>query len=113
MKKTIKDRRLQAAIDEITRNQSAKLLLPEVAKRVGLSARRLQQLFVEETGMTYIAYRMQLRMQLAEKLVRESEKEVREITSAVGYKAPAYFCREFKKAKGGTTTQFRERHGRP
>ena len=106
------DPRLRAAIDEITRNHSTKLLLPEVAARVGLSVRRLQQLFIEETGLTYIAYRRRLRMQLAETLVKRSGKEVREITSEVGYKASAYFCREFKKARGCTTSRFRERVGK-
>ena len=106
------DPRLRAAIDEITRTHSTKLLLPEVAARVGLSVRRLQQLFVEETGMTYIAYRRRLRMQLAEKLLKNTGKEVRDVTSAVGYKASAYFCREFKKAQGSTSTRFRERTGK-
>ena len=104
------DRRLQAAIDEIVRNYSTKLRLPELASNVGLSVRRLEQLFVEGTGMTYIAYRRQVRMQHAELLLRKSERLVNEVTSAVGYKAAPFFCREFKKHRGCTAMEFRKRN---
>ena len=107
------DRRLRLIIDEMSHNHSTKLRLPDLAAKVDLSVRRLEQLFVEETGMTYVAFRRQLRMQLAEKLLRSSGKPVNEVTSAVGYKASAYFCREFKKANRCTTTQFRERPAKP
>ena len=86
------DRRLRLIIDELSHNHSTKLRLPELAAKVDLSVRRLEQLFVEETGMTYVAFRRQLRMQLAEKLLRRSGKPVNEVTAAVGYRAAAYFC---------------------
>ena len=102
------DHRLETVIHEISQNHSTKLRLPELAAMVELSVRRLEQLFQEETGMTYIAYRRRLRMQLAEKLLKNSGREVKEITSKIGYKASPYFCREFKKANGCTTTNFRK-----
>jgi transcriptional regulator GlxA family with amidase domain len=96
-------------IDEITGTHSTRLRLPELAAGVGLSVRRLEQLFIEETGLTYIAFRRGLRMRYAEKLLRDSAAEVRKVTAAVGYKATPYFCREFKKTKGCTATEFRKR----
>jgi AraC-like DNA-binding protein len=74
---------------------------------VNLSVRRLEQLFREETGLTYIAFRRRVRMKLAEKLLRSSSKPINEVTSMVGYKAAEYFCREFKKTRGCTATRFR------
>ena len=102
------DHRLRLIIDELAHNHSTKLRLPELAGKVNLSVRRLEQLFVEETRMTYVAFRRQLRMLLAERLLKRSGKPVNEVTSAVGYKAAAYFCREFKKNHGCTAMAFRK-----
>jgi len=102
------DNRLQFVIDEITHNHSTKLRLPELAAKVDLSVRRLEQLFLEETGMTYVAFSRQLRMRLAENLLKDSQKSVSEVTAAIGYKATAYFCREFRKGHGCRATAFRK-----
>jgi len=103
------DHRLKIVIDEITQNHSTKLRLPELASKGGLSIRRLEQLFVEETGMTYVAFRRQIRMRLAESLLCASKKSVKEISTALGYRATEFFCREFKKYHGCTAMAFRKR----
>ena len=104
----ILDSRLKSVIAEISENHSTKLCLPDLAAHAGLSIRRLEQLFVEETGMTYIGYRRSLRMKLARRLLLRSRKSVGKVTSVVGYRAAAYFCREFKKLHGCTTSRFRK-----
>ena len=101
------DSRLRFIINEIECDHSTKLRLPELAAKVELSVRRVEQLFVEETSMTYVAFRRRLRMQLAEKLLSASQKHIKVVTFEVGYKATPFFCREFKKANGCTMTQFR------
>jgi two-component system, response regulator YesN len=58
--------------------------------------------------MNYVQFRRQLRVKLAEKLLKRSSKSVNEVTASIGYKASAYFCREFRKKNGCTTTQFRK-----
>jgi len=106
------DRRLQLIISEITQNHSTRLHMPELAAKVNLTVRRVEQLFKEGTGMTCVAFRRRLRMRLAEKLLVKSRKPVDEITSAIGYKAAAHFCRAFKKFNGCTATRFRRRSSR-
>jgi len=101
------DHRIRLIIDELAHNHSTKLRLPELAVRVNLSVRRVEQLFVEETGITYVAFRRRLRMRVAEGLLEHSTQEVKDVTEAIGYKAAAFFCREFKKNHGCTALTFR------
>jgi LacI family transcriptional regulator len=91
----------------IRQNPSTKLRLPQLAAKVDMSVRRLEQLFVEEIGMTYVAFSRQIKMDHARRLLISSSKSINEISSSIGY-ATAYFCREFRKVNGCTAVEFRQ-----
>lgn len=79
---------------------------PEVARRMGMSARTLQRrLSAEETS-----YREQLeahRRAQACRLLRDPERHAGEIAYLLGYADPAHFFRNFRRWTGATPQQWR------
>lgn len=63
--------------------------------------------FRELTGITFSEYVRALRMEYAQKLLKESEDEVGTVAWKCGYPDGSYFTREFRKMYGFTPSQFR------
>ena len=63
--------------------------------------------FSAQTGMTFIKYLTDFRMNAAKDLLRRTSKKSNEIGIMVGYKDPHYFSYLFKKTQGVTPTQYR------
>lgn len=79
------------------------------ATRLGLSNKRVNEIFVKGTGKTIKQY-------LHERLVLEMKKEIRlgtrslkEIAFDLGFSEPAYFTRFFKLQTGMTPSEFKEK----
>ena len=64
--------------------------------------------FRELTGITFSEYVRALRMEYAQKLLKESEDEVGTVAWKCGYPDGSYFTREFRKMYGFTPSQFRK-----
>jgi len=104
------DRRVWEAIAVLRAGRGLSLRLPELSKAVGLRVRRVEQLFITQTGMTFVRFRREFRMHLARELLAQSSKSVKEIAATVGYGAVEVFCRDFRKYNGCTAMQFRKRY---
>ena len=63
--------------------------------------------FRELTGITFSEYVRALRMEYAQKLLKESADEVGTVAWKCGYPDGSYFTREFRKMYGFTPSQFR------
>jgi transcriptional regulator GlxA family with amidase domain len=90
----------------------------ELARSVNLSTRHFCRLFKEETGFTPAQYLKQIRVQKAVELLEASCMSVKEVSAAVGLKHSSHFDHFFKKARGLTPMEYRERRlqesaGRP
>ena len=101
------DRRVAHTIEKLAKSSSPKVLLPTLAKEVNLSPRRLESLFKSQTGMTFVAFRRELRMGRARELLAETFKSIKEIAADLGYNAVEVFCRDFKRIHACTATEFR------
>lgn len=64
-------------------------------------------LFKKETGMSFVAYLTDVRMQEAIKLLSTTEDKTYEISLKVGYAEPNYFSYVFKKQFGMSPTKYR------
>lgn len=64
--------------------------------------------FKNETGISPSDYLASLRMEHAKKLLRETNRLIREISLAVGYEDDHVFMRRFKKYTGKTPSQYRK-----
>jgi len=105
------DRRLTYAIRRLSDDPRQRTHLPLLAKEVRLSGRRLEQLFKRQTGVTFVSFSRELRMQKAESLLAQTFKSIKEVASETGYKSVESFCRDFRRSNGCTATAFRERFG--
>ena len=85
------------------------LSLNQVASHVNFSPNHLSTIFSQETGIPFIRYVTDLRMNKAKELLRCTGKKASAISQEVGYRDPHYFSYLFKKTQGLTPTQYRNR----
>ena len=74
--------------------------IDELGRRAGLSRSALHERFVALVGVPPMQYLAQWRMQLASRMLRESQSSVLSIALDVGYESEAAFVRAFKRALG-------------
>lgn len=84
-----------------------KLSLNVLATHVNFSPNHLSMIFSQQTGITFIKYLTDYRMNKAKELLRYTGMRSSEISLEVGYKDPHYFSYLFKKTQGMTPTQYR------
>lgn len=81
--------------------------LTSAAQHCHMSSNYVSQLFKKETGMTFVHYITQLRMEEAIRLLQTTKKTTAEISSLVGFNDYFYFLKTFKKYTGKTLSQYR------
>ncbi len=81
----------------------------EVAEHCNISYQYLSRLFKEAVGRGFNEYVNFFRLREAEKLLLSSDKDVTEIALECGFTSASYFIEKFKKQKGITPKQFREK----
>lgn len=82
--------------------------LEEVAEHISISPYYLSHVFKEATGISFINYLTQLRINNAQNMLMSTDMPISEVGYRVGYKDPNYFSRIFKKITGRTPLQYRE-----
>ncbi len=83
------------------------LTLDKVASKVNISPNYFSSLFNQETGMTFIEYLTDIRMEKAKEYLRCSSKKITEIGYLVGYLDSHYFSYIFKKTQNCTPSEYR------
>ncbi len=87
------------------------LSLNFLASYVNFSPNHLSMMFSQQTGVSFIKYLTDYRMNKAKELLRCTNKRSVDISIMVGYKDPHYFSYCFKKYQGMTPTQYRKGKG--
>jgi len=93
--------------DYINKNLREELSLEQMAEISGVSSFYLSKIFKEEKGVTYITYVTDKRLEMGQKLLKESNLSIKEITSEIGYNDQNYFSRLFKNKFGLSPSDFR------
>jgi two-component system response regulator YesN len=91
---------LVKAIEYIHDHYVESIQLPDAADAAQVSTAYLSRLFSEHLKTNFIDYITEIRIAQAEKLIRESRMNIKEIAFAVGYQDPNYFSKIFKKITG-------------
>jgi two-component system response regulator YesN len=94
------------AMDYIQEHYTEPIQLHDAAESTQVSDAYLSRLFSEHLRVNFIDYLTDLRLEAAEKLLREPGRTVKEIAYAVGYQDPNYFSKIFKKNTGISPRDF-------
>lgn len=81
--------------------------LARLAEQAGLSKFHFQRLFKRATGVTPLRYHINLRMTMARRLLRETQKSVVEVALEVGYATPSHFAQLFRRETGLSPSDYR------
>jgi AraC family transcriptional regulator len=82
--------------------------LDRLAAQAGLSKFYFNRLFKSATGVSPSHYQINLRMDAAKRLLRETKKSVVEIALDVGYVNPSHFAQLFRKETGLSPSDYRQ-----
>ena len=82
--------------------------LDSVAEMVNLNPTYFSALFKKESGVNFLDYLTDLRINAAKEYLTDPLKGASEIASLVGYDSAGYFTRAFKKRTGLTPTEYRK-----
>ncbi len=93
----------------ITDNCARPITLDSVAHYVGISKSHFSHLFKLYTNMTFVDYLTNERIRKAEGLSLDPSMTVTDITFEAGFSSISTFNRAFRKVKGVTPTEFREK----
>ncbi|MBO7376301.1 MAG: helix-turn-helix domain-containing protein [Clostridia bacterium] len=97
-----------AMIDYILKNLERKITVPEMAKKIGMSASHCNYIFKQNLGMTVGQYISETRLNLAQNELRNTRHSVQRIAAQVGYEDEFYFSRWFKKKTGLSPLYYRK-----
>jgi AraC family transcriptional regulator len=83
------------------------LNLDRLAAQAGLSKFHFHRLFKSATGVSPAHYQINLRINLARQLLRETKKSVMDVALDVGYTNPSHFAHLFRKETGLSPSDYR------
>ena len=86
-----------------------KLSLKQISESLGIHENYISNLFKNAYGENLSSYVEKLRIEKACKLIRSSTMKIEEIAGTVGYTSGASFRRAFKKVKGVSPAEYRDK----
>jgi len=98
---------INKAISFIMENLENGVRIEEVATHVGLSPRRLQQIFIEITDKAPKAYLDEMRMEKSADLLRFSNMQIGAIADRFNFSSQFHFSRAFRSHFGISPRSFR------
>lgn len=99
----------QQAITYIRDNYARRISLRDIAGSIGLSESYLSRLFKEETGVNLMSFINRIRLDEAERLLKETDLPIKDIANRVGIIHYNHFFNMFHQYKGCTPSDCRGR----
>lgn len=98
---------LQQVLSYINTNFKEDISLQSIARKFGYSISNLSEHFHKNTGLSFVEYVNNIRINYAKRLLRFSDYPITHICYESGFKSMASFSRNFKNIVGVTPSQFR------
>ena len=102
--------KIYAAKDWLTQQIDKPVTLYVLARKVGLNVHKLSIGFHQITGTTIFHFHRKVRMAFAARLLEETDRDLFDIGTEVGYSDGKTFSKEFKKAKGIPPLEYRRQY---
>ena len=94
-------------VDYINKHYSEDIYLDLLSKKLNITSSYLSKYFKIKTGVNFIDYLNNVRLDKAKEMLLNTNKRVEYIAEKAGYKNPNSFIRSFKKSIGITPREFR------
>ena len=99
--------KLRQITDWMAENVAEEFRLEQLAVQAGLSKFHFTRLFKSAIGLSPSRYQLNLRIDAARRLLRETRKSVVEVALEVGYNNPSRFAQLFRRETGLTPSDYR------
>jgi AraC-like DNA-binding protein len=99
---------IEDAILYIENNYNAKITIEDLAQQVLLSPYYFSRIFKKETGYSPYEYIIIYRINVAKKLLRETDLTIKEIAYMTGFHSESHFVTTFRQHAEYTPLQFRK-----
>ncbi len=100
------------AIEYLYSHFNEAIKLHDVSVEVGIHESYLSKKFKDATGINFIDYLNQIRIDRAKELLQNPERLVYEVAEIVGYSNESYFSRIFKQYEGISPKQYQKQCGK-
>lgn len=99
--------KLKQITDWMAAHRAEEFSLERLAAMAGLSRFHFNRLFKRATGLSPSRYQLDLRLDAARRLLRETKRSILEIALEVGYSQPSRFAQLFRRETGLTPSEYR------
>ena len=103
--------RMEKLIEFMNTNFSRPIRLAEAAELVNMAETAFSRFFRVKTGITFVDFLNDIRLGHASRMLIDSKDTIADIATACGFTSISNFNRTFKREKGRTPKDFREKHG--
>jgi AraC-like DNA-binding protein len=80
----------------------------DIAVKLGVSARHINNIFKEQYHVTPLQYLTEVRMELAKKMLSETDKDISSVCFEVGFESLSTFYRIFRNSEGIAPNSYRK-----
>jgi len=101
--------RMSAVHDFVSKNFSQKIYLKELADLVNMSEQSFSRFFSKMMGRSFFTYLNEYRINMAVRMLLDTENSVSQIGYACGYESLPFFYKQFNKFKGCTPLSYQKR----
>ncbi len=95
-----KSQKLRLAVDMMGEHLEEPLAALEIARRVGLSLRQIERLYLKHLSMTPGRYYMSLRLERAREMLRHTGAPILEVALSTGFTSHSYFAQSYRRHFG-------------
>lgn len=100
--------KIKEALEYINANYSKNLNMAVVSNHVSMNYSFFSQIFKEYTGMNFVNYIKEVRINKSKQLLADTEEKVASIGQLVGYENEKHFMKAFKSVMGVSPTEYRK-----
>lgn len=107
---TVYGSRMSAVHDFVSENFNRKIYLKEVADLVKMSEQSFSRFFSKMMGRPFFTYLNEYRINIAARMLLDTDKSISEIGYSCGYESPPFFYKQFQKFRGSSPLAYRKKH---